>query len=396
VHIVEPGHSGLALHIEEDSLQLPQDDAAVSATAPLARLRLAVWPELRALAWDGDLLYASRQYDLLCARPDSQRAVWSRVASFRPALWRRVTAQHHLSARAARDGFHGLVTLPSGAQIATVPGAIVRRSVQDDEFVVCHRVRRGTRPLGLTALPDGTVCWGEYFDNPLRAEVHVYASSDDGRTWHVAYTFPAGSIRHVHNIVFDPWARSLWVLTGDVGRECRILRASCDWTEVQEVLGGNQQARAVAAIPREDALFFASDTPLERNYVYRLDRRGGVDRLAPLEGSVFYGCQAGDGIFFSTAVEPSQVNRSRQVTVCGSRDGESWQQVLAWTKDRWSMRFFQYGVGIMPSGSHPSLLAVSVIGVEEADGATSVWRVTERAAESGSAHAASRRTGTDT
>jgi hypothetical protein len=380
VYVVQTERSGLTLHLAEDPVRAV-DPPVDPATASLAKLRIAVWPEVRALAWDGDVLYASRRYDLLCGRTDNQRAVWTRVASFRPAMWRLLTARHRLSARAARDGFHGLVTLPSGAQIATVPGAIVRRGAQDEEFVVCHRVRRGTRPLALAALPDGSVCWGEYFDNPLRNEVHVYSSHDEGRTWSVAYTFPAGSIRHVHNVVFDPWGDCLWVLTGDVGRECRILRTSCDWSDVCEVLAGNQQARAVAAVPAEDALFFASDTPLERNYIYRLDRLGRLDRQAPVEGSVFYGCTAGDGLFFSTAVEPSQVNRSPQVTVCGSRDGDSWQQVLAWTKDRWSMRFFQYGVGILPAGAHQSLLAVTTVGVEDADGVTSVWKVTERGAE---------------
>jgi hypothetical protein len=45
------------------------------------------------------------------------------------------------------------------------------------------------------------------------------------------------------------------------------------------------------------------------------------------------------------------------------------------------MRFFQYGVGILPAGAHQSLLAVTTVGVEDADGVTSVWKVTERGAE---------------
>ena len=77
--------------------------------------------------------------------------------------------------------------------------------------------------------PDGYVYWGEYFDNPHRDEVHIYASTDHGLTWNVAYTFPQGAIRHVHNIVYDKWEDCLWVLTGDNGPECRILKASCDF-----------------------------------------------------------------------------------------------------------------------------------------------------------------------
>ena len=78
----------------------------------------------------------------------------------------------------------------------------------------------------------------------------------------------------MHNIVYDEWENCFWVLTGDNGSECRILRASCDFKTVDVILSGNQQARSAALVPSRDALYFSSDTPLETNHVYRLDRRG--------------------------------------------------------------------------------------------------------------------------
>ena len=112
--------------------------------------------------------------------------------------------------------------------VGAVPGALVTRTPGSDEFHVTHHVQRGTRPLHVTAVPSGRIYWGEYFDNRERAEVHIYVSTDRGRTWQIAYTFPAGSIRHVHNIVYDRWGDCLWILTGDEGAECKVLRASCD------------------------------------------------------------------------------------------------------------------------------------------------------------------------
>ena len=38
------------------------------------------------------------------------------------------------------------------------------------------RIPRGTRPLHMTATPDGRVFFGEYFDNDERDEVHIYTS----------------------------------------------------------------------------------------------------------------------------------------------------------------------------------------------------------------------------
>lgn len=225
-------------------------------------VRVARFPNLRALAWSRDRLYGSRGYTVLYARiQDQSNFEWRTVGHFRPPFRRRLSVSNRLSARLFRDAFHALVVLPSGAIIGAVPGAIVTLHPGETEFRQTHPITRGTRPLHITGVPEGMLYWGEYFDNAVRDEVHIYASSDEGTTWHVAHTFQKGAVRHVHNIVYDRWANCLWVLTGDYGDECRILRATCDLRHIEGVMQGNQQARAVAAVPTEDALYFSSDTP---------------------------------------------------------------------------------------------------------------------------------------
>ena len=301
---------------------------------------------------------------------------WEGVARFRPASWRDFTSQNKLTYRLVRDGFHALAVLPDQTLVGAVPGALVTRTPDSDEFRISHRILRGTRPLHITSVPSGNVYWGEYFDNRERAEVHIYASSDRGRTWQVAYTFPEGNIRHVHNIVHDSWGDCLWILTGDEGDECKVMRASCDLRLVEVVVSGHQQARAVAAIPTPDALYLSTDTPFEGNHVYRLDRKGNVEPVADLASSSIYGCRVGGALFFSTMVEPSPVNPSRDVTMAGSRDGKSWQLVAQWKKDRWPMRYFQYGNAFLPDGENKTpYLAVTTIAVEADDLATTLWEV---------------------
>jgi hypothetical protein len=341
---------------------------------------VARFPRLRALTWAGDNLYASRGYELLRASlPASQipsdAQAWESVATFHPPRWRRWTARTNLTSRLVRDGFHALAVLPSHAMIAAVPGAIITLQLNQRTFHVTHKITRGTRPLHITAIPDGTVFWGEYFDNPNRDEVHIYASTDEGSTWNVAYTFLQGAIRHVHNIVHDPWASCLWILTGDYGDECRIVRASYDFRQVDVVLQGHQQARAVACVPTETGLYFSSDTPLEANFIYHLDRLGKFSQLAPLSSSSMYGCRVGRGIFFSTMVEPSRTNPDRFVRMYGG-GGPDWRSSLAWKKDRWPMRFFQYGNAFLPDGENTTpYLAVTAIAVESEDMATSLYSV---------------------
>jgi hypothetical protein len=357
---------------------LPATFPPASPEPQLELVRVARFPGLRALAWADDYLYAARGYQVMRARicgAISEAGVrWDPVATFNPAWWRHLTSATRLSSRLLRDGFHALAVLPSAGILAAVPGAIVSLSPGESDFHITHRITRGTRPLHVTVVPSGTVFWGEYFDNAARDEVHIYAGSEEGSRWEVAYTFPRGAIRHVHNIVYDRWGNCLWVLTGDNGPECRILRASCDFGHIDVVLEGNQQARAVALVPTEGRLYYSSDTPLEENYVYQLDRQGTLSKLAPLSSSSIYGCRVGNNIFFSTMVEPSAANPDRHVRIYGAHDGRGWRPLLAWHKDRLPMALFQYGNAFLPDGNNATpYLAVTTAAVESEDMVLSLY-----------------------
>jgi hypothetical protein len=339
---------------------------------------VAAFAGLRALAWCDDVLYASRGYELLRARivADARAIRWEHVAQASPAWWRKLTSSSHLTSRLCRDGFHALAILHSGELIGAIPKAIVIVSPGEQKFRTTHQVLRGTRPLHITVTPKDHVFWGEYFDNPEREEVHIFGSTDRGAHWDVAYTFPRNTIRHVHNIVYDEWENCLWVLTGDNGPECRIIRAACDFSQVDTVLSGKQQTRSVALVPTRDALYFSSDTPLEKNHVYRFNRRGKLTELAELSSSSICGCRVGDSIFFSTMVEPSDANQDRTVYLYGSGDGVKFTPLLHWQKDRWPMALFQYGNAFFPHGNNTSgLLAITTVAVDKADFETTLWQV---------------------
>ena len=348
---------------------------AVSPTVRLNAEPVATLSDFRALTWHDDLLYLSRGYDLYAARMVSPPFQPRKVATWSPGVRRNLTTRFRLTSRLFRDGFHALAVLPSGNLVGAVPGAIVTLKRGEREFQITHRITRGTRPLHITATSGGRVFWGEYFDNAQRSEVHIYQSRDYGLTWEVAHTFPAGSIRHVHNIVYDRWDNCLWIFTGDNGGECKIIRSSRDLASLDEVVAGNQQARAVAAVVATEGIHFASDTPLEKNFIYFLDRRGKIHTLAPITSSSIQGCRNRNGIFFSTMVEPSKVNLTGQVTLIGSDNGAAWQQIGSWHKDRWPMRLFQYGNAVLPDGDNSTeFLAATTVAVQDADSVTAIWR----------------------
>ena len=235
----------------------------------------------------------------------------------------------------------------------------------------------GLRPLHLAVTPSGQVYWGEYFDNPHREEVHIYGSDDDGQTWHVAHTFPAGTVRHVHNVVYDRWRDCVWILTGDEGDECRIIRASQDLKRLHTVVQGTQQWRAVAIVPTSEAVFFASDTPNEANHIYRIDDDGSIHCLAPISSSAISGCRVGQTVFFSTMAEPGTVNCTTHADLYASFDGEEWKCLVRWQKDIWPMRLFQYGAVFLASDNNDTpFLAASSVAVKP-DLALNLWRVQE-------------------
>ena len=334
------------------------------------------FPRLRALTWHNEVLFASCAYTLLSATVTEDAPRWQSAGYFRPKWWRNLTASTRLSSRLCREGFHALVVLKSGHMVAAVPKAIITLLPGETEFRISHELLRGTRPLHIAATPDGTLYWGEYFDNAGRKEVHIYLSVDRGITWEVAYTFPAGSIRHIHNIVYDEWENCLWILTGDEGSECRILRASVDLKNVDAVISGGQQARAVALVPTRNALYFSTDTPSETNYVYRLGRNGVLVKVATLGSSSLSACQMGHSIFFSTMAEPSRMNSSQTVKIYRSPDGDHWEEFIQWRKDLWPMRLFQYGNATFPGGQNTTrLLALSTVAVTGADMQTTLWRI---------------------
>lgn len=129
-----------------------------SPPTPLALVER--FPALRALAWSGSQLYASRGYELLRARiEDARHVAWQPFAHFRPSLRRRLSVTNRLTARLFRDGFHALAILPSGAIIGAIPGSIVTLRPGETEFRQTHAITRGTRPLHITATPDGVVYW---------------------------------------------------------------------------------------------------------------------------------------------------------------------------------------------------------------------------------------------
>lgn len=190
-------------------------------------------------------------------------------------------------------------------------GAIFRVNCGTGEITEEHSFRSEmnnplcfTKIEGVTGFTDG-IYYGEYFLNHEGAEVNIHRRNLDG-SWQVVYTFPAGSIYHIHGLVPCPQKDCVYILTGDKDEESGIYEAKNDFSEVKVIVSGKQAYRACVALHIENGLLYTTDTPLEQNYLYQLDfDTKDITAVMPIAGPCIYGqAISEDEMIFSTSVEP--------------------------------------------------------------------------------------------
>ena len=220
---------------------------------------------------------------------------------------------------------------------------------------------------------EGWSYFGEYFMNPNRDPVRIWRLDPALERWEVAYEFTPGDIRHVHGIYRDPFDDSiLWATTGDENGECFFFRTNDRFGAVKRIGDGSQSWRAVRLFFSSTHVCWLTDSPIETNAAYRMDRvTGEVERGVEMEAPFWYGAQTNDDLYvgFST-VEPGEAVHRRSAGIFISKDGFHWEEVGSFQKDHWApMKLFKYGVISCPSGDmHASSFYLSGEGLRGLDG----------------------------
>lgn len=298
---------------------------------------------------DGTLLM-SRGAQLY--RSGDQGASWQRYLTLPRSVEERLKGVSELSRRLFRQHMSHVAETEGGLVIIAGRRIFAYRIIDDRPTLAAITPLVGSRPLVLCDAGQW-LYYGEYRDNPERSPVRIFGSDDGGVAWSAIHTFEA--VRHIHGVFKDPYTGALWVTTGDDDAEAAIWVSDDNLGICRRVVSGSQQTRAIALLFREDAVYFGTDTPREQNFICRLDRASGsVTALQKVEGSVFHGCTTNQGMFFSTACEPSPANPARHVSVWGSRNGQVWHQLAVFPKDIWHLRLFQYGQIFFARGQESS------------------------------------------
>ena len=166
-------------------------------------------------------------------------------------------------------------------------------------------------PLNLSeALPKEkwNALFGDYFSNPYHDKVNIYGVNKFG-TIDKIFSFPKGTIRHIHNIVPDKKRNGYWILTGDNEELAGIWFAEFGLQHIRPIYVGSSIARTVVGFPLEEGLLFATDSVSSQNGIYILKNKDGlynVKKITDLNGSCIYGTETKDGYLFSTTVESAE------------------------------------------------------------------------------------------
>lgn len=261
-------------------------------------------------------------------------------------------------------------------------GQILNYSINDNRAIVEHEFSKGmNNPLEFLCFQNPStskteVLYGEYIWNENKGPVSIYRRRDG--KWTVAYTFPDKTITHIHNVINDEFRHGFIILTGDEDSESGIWFADYDFKTVKPILLGSQQYRACVAFPVENGIYYATDTPLEKNYVYYVPLNDNivaqcVEKKYEMPGPCIYGCEFGSYMYFSTSVEPdSSLNKWRyrftyklgegvkdrySHIIRGNSEGE-FDDVYQFKKDLLPIWLFQFGNVLFPKNDGRELFAV--------------------------------------
>lgn len=206
----------------------------------------------------------------------------------------------------------------------------------------------GSRPL-YPCYYKQKVYYGEYKGNPDRESINVQCFDLKTESWSVAITLDG--IRHIHGIFKDPYTDRLWITTGDLDHECKIMYSEDEFQSLSTFLEGSQDYRAIYLHFDEDSITYGTDAPDAPNHIFTVSRSDGtVISEIPVGGPVFYGAWSGGDRILTTAVEPSEVNTSPYMEIWVSSRNGDWTLKERVKKDWLPKKLFQYGHIALPEG----------------------------------------------
>ncbi len=292
---------------------------------------------------------------------------FKKIAVIDAPFWKQAASSIRLAQRLLRFQVTNVIPLENGDLFITFDKSVgIIRNGKHQEL---KGLSRPCRVLRAACARDesGDIYFGEYLANDERGEMRIYRYKQGSDTLVTAYIFPKDSIKHIHGIYFDKFTKSLFCLTGDDEKECRILR-SFDGFQTMEAIGeGDETWRAVSILFDEKSYFYGMDAEFRANHIYKLDRES-LERksLGEVNGTVFYSKQIAESLFFTTTAENAPSQTENVAALWQVDENDRLQKLISFEKDSWHPTLFQFGTIHFPYQNNlENELYFHLVGVKE-------------------------------
>lgn len=272
--------------------------------------------------------------------------------------------------RLFRFGVRAAEVIDEQHVVLSIGGCLHELNIEGGALTSGWRCDEGVRPLLMTTVKningfDDGIYFGGYLVNMEKKPVNIYRRISIDR-WKIVYTFPQGTINHVHCVIADPYRQCLWVFTGDFDESAAIWKVTNNFQKVELVACNDQKYRGCVVFALPEGLLYATDAPFTENYIYLMDTETYEAKpLFSLHGSCIYGCQWKNDYVFSSTVEGDGRNVSWLEFLFGRRRGagikddyvhmykgnptNGFQEIYKEIKDNLPF-VFQFGVFKFPCG----------------------------------------------
>jgi hypothetical protein len=297
---------------------------------------------------------------------------FKQIGKFPAPLWETMVSEVRPLQRLLRHFFYNVIPLKDGSLFVSFNKSF--GILQNGKFRSLEGMLRPCRVLRSAAAMDkrGNIYFGEYLTNSERGPMRIYRYIPGENFVKTVHEFPAGVIRHIHGIYFDPFTESLWCLSGDIDGENRFTRSKDGFQTMDTIGAGDESWRAVSLLFTKEFIYYATDAEFEENSIIRLCRSTGERKwLGYINGPVYYSYKLGDHLFFAVTGELCPSQRDRRTTLWVVDKNEIPKEVISFEKDIFSVKYFLPAALYFPAG--PGLgseLAFSVIGAKSVDGLT--------------------------
>lgn len=224
------------------------------------------------------------------------------------SLKERLLGGSRIISRLLRFGVRAAEAIDDSHAILSIGNKLYELDVEKGNLTDGWFCGTGIRPLimtpvkGINGIKDG-VYFGGYLVNKEKKPVNIYHRVGVDN-WEVVYTFPQGTINHVHNIVPDSFRQCLWVFTGDFDDSAAIWKVTDNFNKIERIACNDQKYRGCVVYALPEGLLYATDAPFADNYIYLMNTETyQIQTVFPLHGSCIYGCRWRDKYVFSSTVE---------------------------------------------------------------------------------------------